>query len=123
MFGHSRTEILNCLSDVVLKVDDPSDFTVSGLSLRNYIGGIICTGDKNNPVLIQKTVYITDRYNGTVYDENNSLASHFEIYDSEGMPASKLATGESIPPERRSRPLPLEPTGIPPAPLKLPAET
>ncbi len=94
VFGHSRTEILNCLADVALKVDDPSDFTVSGSSVRNYIGGIICTGDKNNPVLIQKTIYITDRYNGPVYDSDYALASHFEIYDSEGMPASKLSTGE-----------------------------
>ncbi|MBQ2973593.1 MAG: hypothetical protein IJE19_04505 [Clostridia bacterium] len=94
VFGHSRTEILNCLADVALKVDDPSDFTVSGLSVRNYIGGIICTGDKDNPVLIQKTIYITDRYNGAVYDSDYALASHFEIYDSEGMPASKLSTGE-----------------------------
>ncbi|MBR3754999.1 MAG: hypothetical protein IKK49_07905, partial [Clostridia bacterium] len=94
VFGHSRTEILNCLADVALKVDDPSDFTVSGLSVRNYIGGIICTGDKDNPVLIQKTIYITDRYNGAVYDSDYALATHFEIYDSEGMPASKLSTGE-----------------------------
>ncbi len=94
VFGHSRTQILNCLADVALKVDDPSDFTVSGSSVRNYIGGIICTGDKNNPVLIQKTIYITDRYNGPVYDSDYALAVHFEIYDSEGMPASKLSTGE-----------------------------
>ena len=93
VFGHNKTEILNCLSDVSLKVDDPSDFSVIGPNVRNYIGGIICMGDKDNPVFIQNSIYITDRYSGSLYSQY-ALPADFTIYDSEGMPASKLATGE-----------------------------
>ena len=93
VFGHDKTEIISCLADVSLKVDDPSDFSVIGPNVRNYIGGIICMGDKNNPVFIQNSVYITDRYSGSLYSQY-ALPADFTIYDSEGMPASKLATGE-----------------------------